>query len=166
MPHLGQFLHGAGHRQDHRTELKNSKFMKNMKKNNTNIIFTSYQQHAFMPMNSKSTWMKCHWSVKEKHFCNVLTCSALSLISSVSCHFSLHIIFAVLLICVNGKDHIVHNKAVLSCISRSSLLLLSAVVHTSPCAGSRSAQMQKHQIWLLSVDNNKSTNWSMDKRIN
>lgn len=102
---------------------------------------------------SKSTWMKnCQQNVKQKHISAPLnwlkgeiTFSLsilfwqdlqLCLVSSVSCHFSLNRIFAVIFLSVNGKDHFVCNRAVLFCISRSSHMLLSAMVHMSPCAGS------------------------------
>lgn len=79
-------------------------------------------------------------------------------------HFSLFAMF----FSVNGKYNFVLTRAMLmSCMeSLSSLLHLSAVLHMSPCAGSLSALMQKHQIRLVSTDNNKSTNWFMDKQIN
>lgn len=84
---------------------------------------------------------------------------------------TLPLICSFFIISVNGKGHFVYNRAMLSTLmsckeSRSSPLLLSAVIHMSPCAGSLSTQMEKHQIWLLSTYNNKSTNWFMDKQIN
>lgn len=87
----------------------------------------------------------CHESVLA-----VLTLSFFPAVSCLLCFVAVlspPYLWYVLWISVHDKGHLVCNWAMLtmSCTEyRSTPLLLSAVVHMSPCAGSLSAQMEKH----------------------